>query len=224
VSAPRDPWSDPATQTEHGAPYAGPPPTAAVPPWIGPPYGAPAPGWPSYGAPPYGLPWPPPPAGHRRPGQVIAAAVLGFVQAAGVAVASAYVFLVASLFTLADGEPGFPGDGAALATEATAIAAVQIASVVALVVGGVMALSRRSPAARWTLVAALGLQVALAVYWAVRLFDLLGRVPGADPSAVLLFGVFCFAAAPAVGLGLLVGRPAREWFAADRRGEPAPSR
>jgi hypothetical protein len=170
------------------------------------------------------MPWPPPPAGPRRPGQVIAAAVLGFVQAAGVAVASAYVFLVASLFALAEGEPGFPGDGDALATEATAVAAVQIASVVALVVGGVMVLSRRSPAARWTLVAALGLQVALAVYWAVRLFDLLGRVPGADPSAVLLFGVFCFAAAPAVGLGLLVGRAAREWFTVDRQGEPAPSR
>ncbi|MBB3082006.1 hypothetical protein [Geodermatophilus sabuli] len=224
MTAPRDPWSDPATQTEHGAPYAGPPPTAAVPPWVGPPYGAPAPGWPPYGASPYGMPWPSPPAGPRRPGQVIAAAVLAFVQAAGVAVASAYVFLVASLFALAEGEPGFPGDGDALATEATAIAAVQIASVVALVVGGVMALSRRSPAARWTLVVALGLQVALAVYWAVRLFDLLGRVPGGDPSAVLLFGVFCFAAAPAVGLGLLVGRSARDWFAADRHGEPAPSR
>jgi hypothetical protein len=230
VSAPRDPWSDPATETEHGAPYAGPPPTAAVPPWAGPPYGAPGPaGWPPYGAygvpyAPYGMPWPPPPAGPRRPGQVVAAAVLAFVQAAGVAVASAYVFLVASLFALAEGEPGFPGDGDALATEATALAAVQITSVIALVVGGVMVLGRRSTAARRTLVVALGLQVALAVYWAVRLFALLGQVPGADPSAVLLFGVFCFAVAPAVALGLLAGRPAREWFAAGRRGEPAPSR
>ncbi|MGY1638087.1 hypothetical protein ACI78V_15685 [Geodermatophilus sp. SYSU D00742] len=227
MSAPRDPWSDPATQTEQGAPYAGPPPTAAVPPWMGPPYGAPG-DWSPYGATPYGapyapygMPWPPPPAGPRRPGQVVAAAVLAFVQAAGVAVASAYVFLVASLFTLADGEPGFPGDGRALAAEATVLAAVQIVSVVALVVGGVMVLSRRSRAARRTLVAALGLQVALAVYWAVRLMAFLGQVPGADPSAVLLFGVFCFAVAPAVALGLSAGRSAREWFAVDRQGAPS---
>ncbi|MGY1824361.1 hypothetical protein [Geodermatophilus sp. SYSU D00079] len=232
MTAPRDPWSDPATETEHGAPYAGPPPTPAVPPWPGPPYGAPPgpAGWPPYGTAPYATPYTPtgrpgpPAAGPRRPGQVVAAAVLAFVQSAGVAVASAYVFLVASLFALAEGEPGFPGDGDALAAEATALAAVQIASVVALVVGGIMVLSRRSAAARRTLVVALGLQVALAVYWAVRLSALLDRVPGADPSAVLLFGVFCFAAAPAVALGLLVGRPAREWFGIVRRGEPAPSR
>ncbi|MFW3169043.1 hypothetical protein [Geodermatophilus sp. CPCC 206100] len=208
MSAP-DPWSDPRTETEHGPPYAGPPPTAPVPPW-GQPYGAP----PGYGWPaPYGAPWPPAPTGPRRPGQVIAAAVLAFVQAAAVAFASAYVVLLASLFSLGGGEAGFPADGSGLATEATVLAFVQVASVVALVVGGIMALNRRSPAARWTLVGALAVQLALAAYWAVRLVALLEGAVGPDPSAVLLFGVFCFAAAPAVGLGLLCSRSARAWFA-----------
>ncbi|MGK5172585.1 hypothetical protein [Geodermatophilus sp. CPCC 205761] len=212
-----DPWSDPATETEHGAPYAGPPATGPVPPWSA-PYGAPAPGWPApygafpYGGAPYGAPWPRP-AGPRRPGQVIAAAVLAFVQAAVVALASAYVVLLASLFTLSGGEAGFPADGGALATEATVVAFVQVASVVALVVGGIMALNRRSRAARQTLLAALALQIALAVYWAVRLVALVEGAVGPDPSAVMLFGVFCFAAAPAVGLGLLCSRAARAWFA-----------
>jgi hypothetical protein len=154
-----------------------------------------------------------PPAGPRRPGQLIAAAVLAFVQAGVVTLASAYVFLLASVFTLADGEAGLSGDGEALAAEATTLAAVQVVSVVALVVGGIMVLSRRSPVARWTLLAALGLQVVLAVYWGVRLFALLEETVGPDPSAALLFGVFCFAVAPAVALGLLVSRAVREWSA-----------
>jgi hypothetical protein len=213
VTVPRDPWSDPATETEPGAPYAGPPPTA--PAWVPPGYGAPpAYGWPA----PYAPPWPVPPRGPRRPGQVVAAAVLAFVQAGVVAFASAYVFLLASVFSLARGEPGFPADAAALATEATAVAAVQIGSVVALVVAGVLVLNRRSAAARWTLVAALGLQIALAAYWWARLDGLSAAAVGPDPSAVVLFGVLCFAAAPAVGLGLVSSRPAREWFAREPAG------
>jgi hypothetical protein len=207
VSSP-DPWADPSTRTQPGAPYAGPPATAPAPPWRA-PYGAPG-----YGAPPwpaYGPPWAPPPR-NRRPGQVVAAAVLAFVQAGLVALSSAYLFLLASVFTLAVGEPGFPGDAEGLATEATVLAAVQIASVVALVVGGVMALNRRAPASRWTLLAALAVQLVLALYWAVRLLVLVDDALGADPAAVLLFGAFCFAVAPAVALGLLAGRPARAWF------------
>ncbi|MGY1642772.1 hypothetical protein ACI782_16810 [Geodermatophilus sp. SYSU D00703] len=218
MTTPRDPWSDPATETEQGAPYAGPPPTA--PAWVPPGHGAP----PAYGAPPgygwpapYGAPWSLPPRGPRRPGRVVAAAVLAFVQAGLVAFASAYVYLLASVFSLAGREPGFPADAGALATEATAVAGVQIGSVVALVVAGVLALNRRSAASRWTLVAALGLQVALAAYWWVRLGALSAAAVGPDPAAVVVVGVLFFAAGPAVGLGLVCGRPAREWFA----GEPA---
>lgn len=213
MSGPRDPWSDPSTETEPGAPYSGPPPTA--PTWDAPPapYGWPYPGVPPYGASPYGgAPWPPP-AGPRRPGQVIAAAILAFVQAAGVALATVYVFLLASVISVTGSDPTVGPDAADLATEATVLAWVQLGSAVALVAGGILALTRRGPVARWTLTGALALQVALAVYWAVRLVAVFEDTPGPDPFGVVLAGALCFAAMPAVGLGLMSGRPARAWYA-----------
>ncbi|RFU22623.1 hypothetical protein [Geodermatophilus marinus] len=219
MTAPRDPWADPATDTAPGAPYAGPPATVPPPAWGAAPGWAPAPpGWgpapPGWGPVPPGWadPGRPPPAGPRRPGQVVAAAVLAFVQAALVGLTSAYLLLVASVFALSGGDPAFPWDGGALATEATALALVQIASVVLLVAAGVLALTRRGRAARGSLLAAHGVQVALAVYWGVRLVSLAGAAVGSGASGVLLVAVLCFAAMPAVGLGLLVGAPARAWF------------
>jgi hypothetical protein len=212
VSAPPDPWSDPATETEPGAPYAGPPPTTPYRPTPGgwPGQAAPyAPGWPQ--------PWPPPPVRPGRPGQVIGAAVLAFLQAAAVALATAYLQLLGSVFSLAADQPGFPADGAALAAEAGTLAVVQLVSVVVLVAGGILALTRRSPLARWTLVAAFALQLTLAAYWAVRLLTVLGA--GVFPVLVLFL-----AAAPAVALGLAVGRPARAWFAGGPDGGSAPHR
>ena len=206
-----DPWSDPATETRPGAPYSGPPPTTPSPY----PYAA---AWPPPPAPyPYAPAWPPAPSRPRRPGQVIAAAVLALVQAAGVAVATAYVQLLATVFSMAADQPGFPADGAALAAEAGVLGIVQLVSVVVLVVGGILALTRRSALARWTLVAALALQLALAAYWAVRLLSAFDSRPGA-----LMVLVLSFAAAPAVALGLAVGRPAREWSTgtADRGSPP----
>ena len=108
TGAPRDPWSDPTTPTEPGAPYVGPPPTA---PYASPapypggypmPYGQPAP----YGQPPYGYPalWGPPP-GPRRLGQVVAAAVLSFVQAAVVGFASLYLWMFLSIGSIAAPPP-----------------------------------------------------------------------------------------------------------------------
>jgi hypothetical protein len=126
--------------------------------------------------------------------------VLAFLQAAAVALATAYLQLLGSVFSLAADQPGFPADGAALAAEAGTLAVVQLVSVVVLVAGGILALTRRSPLARWTLVAAFALQLALAAYWAVRLLTVLGA--GVFPVLVLFL-----AAAPAVALGLAVGRP-----------------
>ena len=127
MSTQPSPWSDPATETEPGAPYAGPPPTTM-------PYRVPAAPhagpWPQ----PWPQPWPPESARPQRPGQVIAAAVLCFVQAAGVALATAYVQLLGAVFSMAAGEPGFPADGAALAAEASALSLVQLVSVVLLVI------------------------------------------------------------------------------------------
>ncbi len=217
VSAQPSPWSDPATETQPGAPYAGPPPTTPyrpAPDWTLPaPYGTawPHPGWPQ--------PWPPARARPQRPGQVIAAAVLAFVQAAVVALATAYLQLLGTVFSMAAGEPGFPADGAALAAEAGVLSLVQLVSVVLLVAAGVLALTRRRAVVRWALAAAFALQLALTAYWAARLLGAFGSASG-----VLLFLVVCFAAGPAVALGLSVGRPARAWFASSPDGGTTPHR
>ncbi len=217
VTSHPSPWSDPATETQPGAPYAGPPPTTPyrpAPGWTLPaPYGTawPHPGWPQ--------PWPPAGARPQRPGQVIAAAVLAFVQAAVVALATAYLQLLGTVFSMAAGEPGFPADGAALAAEAGVLSLVQLVSVVLLVAAGVLALTRRRAVVRWALAAAFALQLALTAYWAARLLGAFGSASG-----VLLFLVVCFAAGPAVALGLSVGRPARAWFASSPDGGTTPHR
>ncbi len=204
-----DPWSDPATETRPGAPYAGPPPTT-MPYWVTPA---------ASHAYPWPRPWPPAPARPQRPGQVIAAAVLALVQAAVVALATAYLQLLGTVFSMAADEPGFPADGAALAAEAGVLSFVQLVSVVLLVAAGVLALTSRRALVRWTLGAAFALQLALAAYWAVRLLGAFGSASG-----VLLFLVVCFAAGPAVALGLSVGRPARAWFAGSPDGGTTPHR
>jgi hypothetical protein len=205
VSAPGSPWSDPATETEQVA-YAG-PPTYAAPGYGWAPPAPPAPYWPAYG--------PPVPVRPRRPGQVVASAVLAFVQAAVVALSSAYLLVLASTFGLLASEIGGDGEADALVTEAVVLTVVQLLSAVALVVGGIMVLNRRSRASWLTLLVAFAAQLALSLYWVVRLStidgftddDVLGRAP------VLLVGVLFFAAVPAVGLGLLLTGTVRRWAA-----------
>ena len=225
----RDPWADPSTPTQAGPPYAGPPPTApqypgpygpyppqpyAAPPYGFPPYGAPPYGAPPYGAPPYGwAPWGP--VRPSRPGQVIGAAVLTFVQAAFVLFASLYLWFFASLADLATtGVDGAYSSATvrALAAEGSLLAVVQALSAVALVAAGILALNRRTRAAHRWLVAVHAVQVVLAGYWAVRLLILFDDVPGDDPGAVLLTFVLFFAAGPLVALGLALWGPGRRWF------------
>jgi hypothetical protein len=226
---PRDPWADPATETQQGAPYAGPPataPSAGWPPAHGaPPYGAPPYGPPPYGAPQGGWPppwpgwgWPPPPARSARPGQVIGAAVLAFVQAALVLFGSLYVYTLASVAGLAASDvgvgTGFPASRAEdLAREGQVLALVQLGSVVLLVVGGILALTRATRAAWVTLLVAFGVQVALALYWAVRSTGLVDALPGSGGIGGILFGLtLFFAAVPLTGLGLVAVGPGRRWF------------
>ncbi|MFD2092296.1 hypothetical protein [Blastococcus deserti] len=231
------PWADPSTPTEPGPPYLGPPPTAqpypaqpyagqppgAQPypaqPYAGQPYaGQPYAGQPyatPYGYPaPYGTaPWgPPPPRRPQRPGPVITAAVLAFVQALVVLIASLYLWFFASIADVAVAEAGgvwSPGTVDALATEGTVLAIVQLLSAVALVGGGVWALNTRRRAAWAVLVAALGLQVLLAGYWTVRL---LGEFDGSDAAGTVLGFTLFFAVGPLVGLGMLLAGPGRRWF------------
>jgi hypothetical protein len=224
VTAGGNPWSDPATPTQPGAPYAGPPPTAPpVPPpygyqpyGYGPPYGHAQP----YGYPPY-APWPPgapspwAAAGPRRPGQVVASAVLAFVQAGLVLLASLYVWFFASVagFAVSGGRGGYSSDTVrAMATEGPPLAVIQLLSTVVLVAAGVLALSRRTRAVWIGLIGAHAVQLLIAGYWAVRLSTLLGNLAGPSSSGALGTMTLFFAVGPLVGLGLLLVGPGRHWF------------
>jgi hypothetical protein len=155
-----------------------------------------------------------PPRGPQRPGQVITSAVLAFVQAGVVLVASLYLWFFASIVDVAaQGAPGVYSSSRvdALATEATVLAVVQLISAVVLVVAGIRALSSRTGAA-WLLTAgAHAVQIVLVVYWAVRLITLMNQAPGPDAPGFAAFTIF-FAAAPVVGLGMVLAGPGRRWF------------
>jgi hypothetical protein len=208
-------WADPATPTQPGPPYQGPPPTAPAygyPPQYGQPasYG--------YGYPAYGYPGPwgsVPPQRPQRPGQVITSAVLAFVQAGVVLIASLYLYFFTSMIGLAaqDNPAIFASSRMqSLTTEATVLALLQVLSVVLLIVGGVRALASRTRTAWVLAVGAHAVQVVLALYWAVRLATIVGDLPGGGaegtPAAFTIF----FAAAPVVGLGLLLLGSGRHWF------------
>ena len=232
-----DPWSDPTKPVE---PYPGPPRTAPQQPPAGqqtqygpppygqhPPYGqqplgAPQPwgqpqwGQPQWGSGPYGPAWGRPPV-PRTPAQVIAAAVLAFVQAVVVLIASLYVWFFASIADIASsGRPDVYTSETArqLATEGTVLAVLQLFSVALLVIGGILALNRRTPTAYRLLAGAHVVQVVLALYWAGRLLDVLGDLPGADGEESLAAFSLFFLVGPVVSLGLLLSGAARRWFAA----------
>jgi hypothetical protein len=201
--------------TRPGAPYAGPPPTA---PYGGGPYG-----WPPqpYGyVPPYAAwpqgpqPWAPASA-PQRPATVVAAGVLAFVQAGIVLIASLYVWFFASVADLATtGMDGAYSSATirALATEGSVLAIVQLVSAVALVVSGVLTLTRRSRAVWPASIAAHAVQLLLAGYWTVRLLVLAGELDGPGPAGPLVAFAAFFAAGPAVGVGLLLRGSGRRWF------------
>ncbi|TYP84911.1 hypothetical protein [Blastococcus xanthinilyticus] len=224
------PWSDPGTPADQGPAYAGPPPTAPPPygyaapgPYGQPPYGqgyyGPPPG---YGPPPYGYPGGYPAAPYpggppRRPGQVVGAAVLGFVQALLVLIASLYVWFFASIAELAIAESptAAPAQAYEFAREGTVLAVVQLLSVVLLVAAGILALTRRARYAWGLLVGALVAQLGLAAYWWAQLNDLLGPAAGAqDVTGVLAALSLFFSAAPLVALGLVLLGGGRRWFTA----------
>jgi hypothetical protein len=175
-------------------------------------------GHPGYG---YPGPWGPmPPRSPQRPGSVITSAVLAFVQAGVVLIASLYLWFFTSLIGVAARDnPAVFGSSrmASLVTEATVMAVVQLLSVVLLIVGGVRALSSRTRTAWLLVVAAHTAQVLLAVYWAVRLITVVDSLPGAGVEAVPAAFTIVFAAAPVVGLGLLLFGPGRQWFESAHR-------
>jgi hypothetical protein len=146
---------------------------------------------------------------------VIGSAVLAFVQGLLVLVASLYVWFAVSLIRVAAQQaPTTSGaeTAQALAAEANVLTVVGVVSAVLLVVAGIAGLSRRSTLAWWLLVAGHGVQVLLAAYWWIRLYTVLGDVPGTLPEGAFASYALIFAVAPLVGLGLVVFNPGRGWF------------
>jgi hypothetical protein len=112
----------------------------------------------------------------------------------------------------AAGQPGTPAELGALTTEGTVLAIVQLVSAALLIVAGIRALTRRTRTAWVLLLAGHGLQVILTGYWFIRLQGLASDVPGPDPGQVFSTFALLFAAAPLVGLGLVLAGPGRRWF------------
>jgi hypothetical protein len=145
--------------------------------------------------------------------------VLAFVQGGVVLLASLYVWFFASVLGVVSQEtPGVYADRMdSVSTEVTVLAILGIASVVLLVVAGIRALSARTRAAWLLTIAAHAVQIVLAVYWAVRLVTFMNDIPGPDSSAALAAVSIVFAAAPVVGLGLLLSTSSRRWFESPHR-------
>jgi hypothetical protein len=209
-----DPWADPATPTQQGEPYAGPPPTApyaysAPPAWGPQPYGV-----------PYGAPWAPlPPRGPQRPAQVVTAAVLAFVQAAVVLIASLYVWMLASIadFLGTQAQQGFDPRLGAFSREGAVLAILQTLSAALLIGAGIWALNSRRRGAWMLLLVAHAVQVVLTGYWLVRLAGLADDLPGPDGDGALLGLSLFFAAGPVTAIVLLLVGAGRHWFAPPSR-------
>lgn len=159
-------------------------------------------------------------AGARPPAEVVAAAVLAFVQAAAVMVASVFVAFLVVVVALAaqmDVPSGLPF------AELIALATVQLASIAALVIGGVRVLRRRDRTSRRVLAGALVVQLPLAAYWTVRVSPFFA---GEEPGVLAMppFGVVVLTVAPVVGLGLLSTPSSRAWFAGGPDGGSTPHR
>jgi hypothetical protein len=145
---------------------------------------------------------------------VIGSAVLAFVQAALVLFTSLYVWMAVSLveFAAGQGTGAPPSEAAALASEGKVLIVIGMVSAVLLVVGGVAALIRASRVAWLLIVAAHAVQLVLAAYWGIRLYTVVGDVPGTVNEGAFAAFALVFAIAPAVGLGLVALGPGRRWF------------
>jgi hypothetical protein len=141
--------------------------------------------------------------------------VLGFVQATLVLLSSFYLWFVVSLVDFAAGQaPGSPGSDTAqeYAAEGNVLIVLGLASSVLLLVAGIAGLTRRSRTAWLLLVAGHAVQIVLAAYWGIRLYTVLGDVPGTLSEGAFASSALVFAAAPLVGLGLVLLGPGRGWF------------
>ncbi|MGH3744682.1 MAG: hypothetical protein ACRDTP_07480 [Mycobacteriales bacterium] len=183
-----NPWY-PTEPGHYGPPYAptgyGAPPPASGPV---PGYGYPPPGY-------FGYPPPQPP----RPGQVVTAAVLGYVLA-GLLVLSGVLLLLGA--DLADALPA--GAAASGVTAELAVDGVVDLIVAGLLIGGGITVVGRSRAGRTLLVAGAAITLADAIYWMVRIAQ-------ANASPAILF-LAMFMVLAGVSLGMILSRAARAWI------------
>lgn len=171
-----------------------------------PPYGGypPAP----YGNPPYGQPGYPPPGyggqygparGPQRPGAALAAAVLSYIQAG--------IVLFCSFFVLAAGTE---------LTELLLIGIVQLISVGLLIFGAVQV---TSGSGRMMAIIGNGLQLALVLYYLIRITSVGNDLEGADVEGAIVIPLF-FAVMPAVAIGLAFNGAVTRYIAEKQGQQP----
>ncbi len=151
---------------------------------------------PGYPAPQYGAPYGAPyggPSGPQRPGAALAAAVLSYIQAG--------VVLICTFFVLAA--------GTAL-TELLLIGIVQLISVGLLIFGAVQI---TAGSGRLMLYIGNGLQLALVVYYLIRISTVGDDLDGFGDQATVVIPLF-FAVMPAVALGLALNGAVTQFIAA----------
>lgn len=194
---PGDQPVDPHADYYTGSPPMQPPgyPTAAYPPSARPSYIAPLP-W-GYPAPPY-QPGYPQPGALARPGQVIAAAVLAYIDAGLLILAGALLLLGASLISGIDSSAG--SDNSGVTAELIVDGLLNLVAAGLLIAGGV-GVTGRSPTGRVLLTVGAGICVALGVYWLIRSQSISGAV------LVLLF-----TALPVIGVALIWSRDVSDWL------------
>lgn len=213
-----------ASAVASGAPSAGyPAPGYTAPPgYPTPGYGAAA-GYgtpPGYAAPPgYGSPYGYPSyagvsRGPVRPGGATASAVLMFIQAAVTLISTFYVLFFASLASGVDSS-GLRQNS--LETEWTIIGILQLVSVGLLIFAAVQLLGG-SRNGRTLSIVACGVQLALVIYWMVRISSL----PDFDVDGTTFFFVvpLMYAVLPLVALPLALAKPVGDYVAAKA---PSPS-
>jgi len=184
-----------------------------------PPYGQPAQGYPQ--SPPYGQPAPAYPYGGMpaapaeysagpipRPGNVTAAAVLGYVQAG--------ISLVPTVLMLAGLVGATDSDTAGALAEGWAIVLAQLIGAALLIAGGVQIMGGKS---RTLMVVAAGLELACSLYWIIRFAALdTGGFEAADygKGVIIGFAIF-FAIMPTISLVMSLGASTTQ-FLQSRRG------
>lgn len=189
-------------QQGYGQPsYTPPPQYGGYPPAGQQPYGQPSypqPGYPPQYGTPYGVP-----TGPQRPGAALAAAVLSYIQA-GIVLLASFVILAA----------------ASAATEALLLGILQLISVGLLIFGAVQI---TSGSGRTLLVIASALQLGLVVYYLIRFSNFASDIDLNQDSGVVVVVPLFFAVMPAVALVLALNGMVGQYVSAKKATAAAPT-